>query len=165
MQDFAGRDRVNAAFYVKKCSPPKLKSRPRRSTAASTFYNDAADVKNLDERMAVLVVDDNPAQRATAVDILQVLGCKVYDAYNGRDALRLLDLHPEIGLLFADIRMPGMTGEELAEAAMRIRPDVKIVLTSGFVDRVTVEGANFVPKPYRLDDLARMLGQATSTAN
>jgi CheY-like chemotaxis protein len=107
--------------------------------------------------MAVLVVDDSPTQRATAVDILQVLGCQVFDAYNGRDALRLLDLHPEIGILFADIRMPGMTGEELAEAAWRIRSDLKIVLTSGFVDRATVEGAGFVPKPYRLDDLARAL--------
>jgi CheY-like chemotaxis protein len=109
--------------------------------------------------MAVLVVDDNPAQRAVAVDILQVLGCRVIDAYNGRDALRLLDLHPEIRVLFADIRMPGMTGEELAEAAWRIRPDLKVVLTSGFVDRVSVEGAAFVRKPYRLDDLARMLGR------
>jgi len=109
--------------------------------------------------MAVLVVDDNPAQRAVAVDILQALGCRVVDAYNGRDALRLLDLHPEIAVLFADIRMPGMTGDELAEAAWRIRPDLRIVLTSGFVDRPSVEGAGFLPKPYRLDDLARVLGQ------
>jgi CheY-like chemotaxis protein len=110
--------------------------------------------------MAVLVVDDNPAQRAVAVDILQVLGCRVLDAYNGRDALRLLDLHPEIRVLFADIRMPGMTGDELAEAAWRIRPDLKIVLTSGFVDRAGVKGAGFLPKPYRLDDLARVLGRS-----
>jgi CheY-like chemotaxis protein len=116
-------------------------------------------VADNDNAMAVLVVDDNPAQRAVAVDILQVLGCRVIDAYNGRDALRLLDLHPEIRVLFADIRMPGMSGEELAEAAWRIRPDLRVVLTSGFVDRVSVEGAGFLPKPYRLDDLARMLGR------
>ena len=109
--------------------------------------------------MPVLVVDDNPAQRAVAVDILQVLGCRVIDAYNGRDALRLLDLYPEIRVLFADIRMPGMNGEELAEAAWRIRPDLKVVLTSGFVDRVDLQGARFLPKPYRLDDLARALGR------
>jgi CheY-like chemotaxis protein len=112
------------------------------------------------DQIAVLVVDDNPAQRATAVEILQVLGCKVYDAYNGRDALRLLDLYTEIAILFADIRMPGMTGEELAAAAWRIRPDLKIVLTSGFVDRITVERATFLPKPYRLDDLAKMVGSS-----
>ena len=109
---------------------------------------------------AVLVVDDNPVQRATAVDILSVLGCAVFDAYNGRDALRLLELHPEIGVLFADVRMPGMDGEELAHTAMQLRPDLRIVLTSGFVDRPGVAGVEFVPKPYRLDDLARMLGNA-----
>jgi CheY-like chemotaxis protein len=105
------------------------------------------------------VVDDNPVQRATAVDILESLGCRVYDAYNGRDAMRLLDLHPEIGTLFADIRMPGMSGEELAEEARRLRPNLAIVLTSGFVDSASIEGAAFLPKPYRVADLARMIEQ------
>lgn len=107
--------------------------------------------------MAVLVVDDNPAQRATAVDILKNLGCRVYDAYNGRDALDLLQLHPDIGTLFADIRMPGMSGEELAEAAWRLRPNLAVVLTSGFVESVSIKGATFLPKPYRVADLARLI--------
>jgi CheY-like chemotaxis protein len=107
--------------------------------------------------MAVLVVDDNPAQRATAVDILKNLGCRVYDAYNGHDALHLLELHPEIGTLFADIRMPGMSGEELAEAAWRLRPNLAIVLTSGFVESASIKGATFLPKPYRVADLARLI--------
>jgi CheY-like chemotaxis protein len=114
-------------------------------------------VVDQEHRIAVLVVDDNPTQRATAIDILEVLGCRVFDAYNGRDALRLLDLHPEIGVLFADIRMPEMTGEELAVAAWRARPDLRIVLNSGLVDHAEIEGADFLRKPYRLDDLARML--------
>lgn len=130
----------------------------RCSILARLFTSECKRIVPTEENLiAVLVVDDNPAQRATAVDILHVLGCRVFDTYNGRDALRLLDLHPEIRVLFADIRMPGMTGEELAEAAWRARPDLKIVLTSGFVDSADVEGAGFLPKPYRLDDLARVL--------
>jgi CheY-like chemotaxis protein len=109
----------------------------------------------------VLVVDDNPDQRATAVDILSVLGCKVFDAYNGRDALRLLADHPEIVLLFADVRMPGMGGQELADAARRLRPELRVVLTSGFIDGSALGGIEFVAKPYRVDDLARMLGRET----
>jgi CheY-like chemotaxis protein len=114
-------------------------------------------VADQEHRIAVLVVDDNPMQRATAIDILEVLGCRVFDAYNGRDALRLLDLHPEIGVLFADVRMPEMTGEELAAAAWRVRPDLRIVLNSGLVDHAELEGVDFLRKPYRLDDLARMI--------
>src|SRR3954462_5192003 len=79
--------------------------------------------------VAVLVVDDVPQVRATAVSIMEDLGCEVFDAYNGHQALKLLQAHPEIELLFADVRMPGMSGTELAEAAQRLRPDLKIALT------------------------------------
>src|ERR671921_2396087 len=83
--------------------------------------------------VAVLVVEDMPQARATAVGIMEALGCTVFDAYNGHHALRLLQAHPEIAVLFADVRMPGMSGTELAETAQRLRPDLKIVLTSGYV--------------------------------
>ena len=51
--------------------------------------------------------------------------------------------------------MPGMSGTELAEVAQRLRPDLKIVLTSGYVSRKDVPSyLAFVPKPWREDDLA-----------
>ena len=77
-------------------------------------------------KVAVLVVEDLPQARATAVNILEDLGCAVFDAYNGPQALKLLQAHPEIEVLFADVRMPGMSGPELAEAAQRLRPDLRI---------------------------------------
>src|SRR3954465_277633 len=83
--------------------------------------------------VAVLVVDDVPQVRATAVRIMEDLGCAVFDAYSGHQALKLLQAHPEIAVLFADVRMPGMSQTELAEAAQRLRPDLRIVLTSGYV--------------------------------
>jgi CheY-like chemotaxis protein len=63
---------------------------------------------------AVLVVEDVPQIRATAVQLFQELGCEVFDAYNGQSALKILEARPEIQVLFADVRMPGMSGPELA---------------------------------------------------
>src|SRR5215213_8178733 len=112
-------------------------------------------------KVAVLVVEDVPQVRATAVRIMKDLGCEVFDAYNGHQALKLLQAHPEIEVLFADIRMPGMSGTELAEAAQRLRPDLKIVLTSGYVSPKDVP-ANipFVPKPWRVDAIAQAVSPA-----
>ena len=72
---------------------------------------------------SVLVVEDNTMSRATAVDMFIDLGFAVFDAYNGYHALALLERHPEISLLFVDVRMPGMSGPELAEL---VRHDVPI---------------------------------------
>ena len=107
--------------------------------------------------LAVLVVDDQPNVRATAVDMFQAFGMTVYDAYNGADALRLLSAHPEIALLFADVRMPGMAGDVLAREAQRVRPGLKIILTSGYVDGVPLPDVPFLRKPYRASDLAALV--------
>ena len=110
---------------------------------------------------AVLVVEDVPQTRATAVQLFQELGCEVFDAYNGQSALKILEAHPEIQVLFADVRMPGMNGPELAHVACRLRPDLRIVLTSGYVSREDVpDGIPFVPKPWRTGDLADVVGRA-----
>src|SRR3954468_22199027 len=112
--------------------------------------------------VAVLVVDDVPQVRATAVRIIEDLGCEVFDAYNGHQGLKLLQAHPEIEVLFADVRMPGMSGTELAEAAQRLRPDLKIVLTSGYVGPKDVPAhIPFVPKPWRVDAIAEVVGPAS----
>jgi CheY-like chemotaxis protein len=107
---------------------------------------------------AVLVVDDNPMVRANAVHLFQDLGFTVFDAYNGTEALRLIRAHPEIGLLFLDVRMPGMIGPELAEAALRVRPALKVVFTSGYVDERALPGeVPFVPKPWRVDQVSEAI--------
>src|SRR5688572_15714788 len=110
----------------------------------------------------VLVVDDNPMARATAVHLFQDFGFEVLDAYSGAAAMRLIEAHPEIGLLFVDVRMPGMSGLELAQAAQKApRPHLKIVFTSGYVDRCDVPAEPpFVPKPWRVDGVAAAISHA-----
>ena len=111
--------------------------------------------------LTVLVVEDNPMVRANAVHLFQDLGFSVIDTYNGTDALRLIRVHPEIGLLFLDVRMPGMSGPQLAEAALRVRPSLKIVFTSGYVDeRALPDEVPFVPKPWRVDQVSEAVKAA-----
>jgi CheY-like chemotaxis protein len=118
----------------------------------------------LNKCTTVLVVDDNPLARATAVHLFEDLGFKVVDAYNGATALQLIDIHPEIGLLFVDVRMPGMNGPELAEAAQRARPDLKIIFTSGYVDRRDAPpNVPFVPKPWRVDAVVEAVSSAAGS--
>ena len=113
--------------------------------------------------MAVLVVEDVPQVRATAVRILQGLGCDVVDAYNGDDALKRLRARPDINVMLADVRMPGLSGPELAQAARRLRPDLRVILTSGYVTAKDVpEDVVFVAKPWRASDLAKAVERAVA---
>ena len=116
---------------------------------------------NQQSDFAVLVVEDNPMVRANAVHLFEDLGFSVFDAYNGVEALRLIRLHAEIGLLFLDVRMPGMNGLEVAKAAKRLRPSLKIVFTSGYVDEQALPGqVPFVPKPWRVDQVSEAITAA-----
>ncbi len=107
-------------------------------------------------KASMLVVEDNPLSRATAIGLFEELGFTVFDAYDGHHALALIEAHPEIRLMFIDVRMPGMSGSELAEMVRRRRPDIKLILTSGYVGEEAVPpGLAFVPKPWRVDQIAR----------
>lgn len=101
----------------------------------------------------VLVVDDEALIRMNAVDMLEDAGFATLEAVDAAHALAVLAEHPEIGLLFTDINMPGrMDGLDLAREVNRLRPDVHLVITSGKIlpeagqmpDRGT-----FIGKPYR----------------
>lgn len=108
----------------------------------------------------ILVVEDERRLREVAVAGLRELGYTIIHADGGANALIMLDQHPEISCLFTDIVMPGMSGQQLADEACRRRSDLKILFTTGYSresvvhNRSLARGANFLPKPYTLDDLA-----------
>jgi PAS domain S-box-containing protein len=111
----------------------------------------------------VLVVEDNVAMRRVVRRQLTVLGYRVVEADTAHAALELLEREPAT-LMFSDIVMPGnLSGVDLARTVMERWPDMKIVLTSGFPDhRVganggSIPGIRVLGKPYRRDDLARLL--------
>ncbi len=106
----------------------------------------------------VLVVDDEFLVRSVAVDMLRDLGCEVLEASDGVDALNTLLNRPDVSLLFSDCRMPRMGGPELAEAVARLRPDLRIVLTAGYVETAPTRWP-LLRKPYRFADLAGIVDQ------
>ena len=111
----------------------------------------------------ILIVDDEPRVRKTAVRILRKLGYEVIEANSGEEALALLKKNKDIDLLFSDIMMPGgMNGRQLASIVNTEYPKIQIQLTSGYenVD-VTKNSTDFdfplLRKPYGQEDLATAL--------
>lgn len=108
----------------------------------------------------VLVVEDERRLRDVTVAGLRELGYTIIHADGGANALLKLDRHPEISCLFTDVVMPGMSGRQLADEATRRRPDLKVLFTTGYARESVIhnlslaKGANFLQKPYTLDDLA-----------
>lgn len=110
----------------------------------------------------LLVVEDNTEVRNTAVEILASLGYRVLEAANGHHALERFMRHPDIALVFTDIMLPGgLLGTQLAEKLTERRPELKVLLTSGFSDsslmhRSMLDGSvELLPKPYQVEELAR----------
>ena len=105
-----------------------------------------------DRAHMILLVDDDDDVRETSADMLNELGYVVIQASNGMDALAILDQRPDLDLMVTDIRMPGMSGLELAEAARAIRNDLKVILVSGyFVPQPIMR--RFLQKPFRTHEL------------
>jgi CheY-like chemotaxis protein len=109
----------------------------------------------------ILLVEDNEQVRRLANSHLKALGYHVLQASNAVQALELLDQHDDIALLFTDVVMPGgISGRELADAALKRRPGLKVLFTSGYSEDAIVHhgrldpGVNLLPKPYRRSELA-----------
>jgi CheY-like chemotaxis protein len=111
----------------------------------------------------ILVVDDNEDLLKVTSELLTTLGYQVSCAGDSTDALRVLQTGQEFELLFSDVVMPnGMSGVELAREVKRLRPNIKILLTSGYARDVlerhnAVDEFPIIHKPFRLADLARRL--------
>jgi CheY-like chemotaxis protein len=116
-----------------------------------------------DSREVVLVVEDEPAVRQFSLDALSELGYQVLEADGAAAALRLLKAHPEIVLLFTDIIMPDVNGAKLAEEARRLRPDLKVLFTTGYTRNAVVHngvldaGVELIGKPFTLEALSTKL--------
>jgi len=109
----------------------------------------------------ILVVDDEHDLLSLAEDYLKMLGYTIITANNGKEALEVISDNRGIDLLFSDVVMPvGINGYELAEQAAEIKPDLKVLLTTGFTSKsVSTNGqarfrANILSKPYTQQDLA-----------
>jgi signal transduction histidine kinase/two-component SAPR family response regulator len=110
---------------------------------------------------AVLVVEDNAIVRSVAVARFEELGHTVLEAESAAAALELLVSPAPIDLLFTDVVIPGgMGGLDLARRALELRPDIRVIFTSGYAASFSAVGdlpGEFLQKPYRDEDLRRVL--------
>jgi signal transduction histidine kinase/ActR/RegA family two-component response regulator len=118
-------------------------------------------------RETILVVEDDHMVRPLVVRQIQSLGYVALTAANAEEALIVIDGGQEIDLLFTDLIMPaGMDGRRLADEALRRRPALKVLFTSGYSDDEVShdghldDGVLLLAKPYRKSDLAQMLRSA-----
>jgi two-component system cell cycle sensor histidine kinase/response regulator CckA len=118
----------------------------------------------------VLLAEDEEVVRRLARDILSENGYRVLEAANGREALLLSEAHRgEIHLLLTDVIMPKMSGRELAERVRPLRPDLRILYMSGYVDDailrhdVLEDRVPFLQKPFTAEELARKVREVLDT--
>jgi signal transduction histidine kinase len=109
----------------------------------------------------ILVVEDHDDLRAYSAGVLRELGYKVLEAAHGRAALDLLQSENDVALLFTDVVMPaGLDGRQLAEEAVRRRPGIKVLFTTGYTRNAIVHngqldaGVNLIGKPFTFRELA-----------
>jgi PAS domain S-box-containing protein len=116
----------------------------------------------------ILIVEDDPDVREMIDAMLSDLGYRTWVARTGPEALAILDHEGCVDLMFTDIVMPaGISGIDLARSALRSRPDLKILLTSGYTGaEPEAQSARrefpFIAKPYRAPALARKLREVLS---
>ena len=102
----------------------------------------------------VLLVEDQPAIRELSARVLIETGFEVVAAGDGIEALTaLVDLSRPPAVLVTDVRMPNMTGRDLAERVRMKHPDIKVLFISGDTEEVSGPNEAFLAKPFNIDEL------------
>jgi CheY-like chemotaxis protein len=114
----------------------------------------------------VLVVEDDAAVRAAALEMLRELGYQVLEAADGPAALSLLEAEPEVTLLFTDVGLPGgLNGRQLAREAQRRRAGLKVLFTTGYARDAIIHqgrleaGVELIVKPFTSAGLGAKIRQ------
>jgi CheY-like chemotaxis protein len=127
--------------------------------------DDAAESKpepEAGESLSILAVDDDPLVLMSTVAMLEEMGHRVLQATRGAEALEMLRRVRAIDLLVSDVMMPEMTGVELARRAGETRPDLPVLLVTGYSDLPA--GGQKLPrlsKPFSLAELEQAVKKAT----
>jgi CheY-like chemotaxis protein len=116
----------------------------------------------------ILIVEDDPDVLDVTVEAIKTFGYSVLTAENAAEALKILERETPIDVLFSDVVMPrGMNGVELAQEARKQRPNLRVVLASGYAKEMlkgqekAIPGVAFIPKPYHIPELAELLRDMT----
>lgn len=113
-------------------------------------------------RLSVLVVDDDSLVLTSTSLLLEDLGHRVLGATSGEQALRLFDQGEVIDLMITDMAMPKMSGAQLAHAVRMLKPDLPIILATGYAERLEGFAAELppLPKPFTQMGLVAIIAQS-----
>ncbi|MFJ2426581.1 PAS domain S-box protein [Pseudomonas sp. NPDC087804] len=150
-----------------------LKSEPGQGTAAELWlpvatHADIASPAPVIEpvssvpRLSVLVVDDDSLVLTSTVLLLEDLGHRVLSVTSGAQALNLFDQGEVIDLMITDMAMPHMSGAQLAHAVRLLKPDLPIILATGYAERLEGFAAQLprLPKPFTQLNLLEVIAQS-----
>jgi two-component system NtrC family sensor kinase len=114
----------------------------------------------------ILLVEDDEEVNRFSSEVLRDEGYEVISTHEGASGLRLLDANPDVRLLFTDVVLPGgMNGRQLADEALRRRPDLKVLFTTGYTRNAIIHhgrldaDVELLTKPFTSDALARKVRQ------
>lgn len=129
-------------------------------TASKPQLSSAAPVSV--PRLSVLVVDDDSLVLTSTSLLLEDLGHRVLGATSGEQALRLFDQGEVIDLMITDMAMPKMSGAQLAHAVRMLKPDLPIILATGYAERLEGFAAELprLPKPFTQMGLVAIIAQS-----
>ncbi len=112
----------------------------------------------------VLVADDDPLSRKAVTALIARLGFEVVSCQSADELLRRLELTPNCAAVVTDVLMPGQSGLELATVLAARRPNLPVVLMSGFIPESQVVGAEhratILRKPFSREQLKCAIGEA-----
>ena len=122
-------------------------------------HSNAIDPASADA--TVLIVDDEPTVRLLVTDALADLGYACLEAGDGASGLRVLEGDTPVDLLITDIGLPGgLNGRQVADAARRLRPGLKVLFITGYAENAVFNHGHVAPgmelltKPFAIDELA-----------
>jgi signal transduction histidine kinase/DNA-binding response OmpR family regulator len=109
----------------------------------------------------ILVVEDVALIRMTTVDMVRDLGHTAMEAGDAKEALDILQKNPDIDVLFTDLGLPGMSGGVLVQKARAMRPDIAVIIASGYSTEAKPgeeppADAHYLPKPFDLSQMKRV---------
>jgi signal transduction histidine kinase/DNA-binding response OmpR family regulator len=143
-------------------------ARKLRSVFAGTARGAISPPKSIPDmavaqrRGKVLVVEDVALIRMTTVDMVEQIGFEAAEAGDGAEALAILQKDGDIEILLTDLGLPGMNGRQLVEEALRLKPNLKVIIASGYStheeqgSKLPV-GVAYLTKPFDMQQLRRVL--------
>ncbi|MEG3175084.1 response regulator [Sphingomonas sp. RB3P16] len=132
---------------------------------------EAGSLSRTDQDQTILVVDDEPTVRMLVADVLQELGYRVIEAADSVAGLSILESGMRVDLLISDVGLPGgMNGRQMADAARRKRPDLKVLFITGYAENAAVgngllePGMAVITKPFAVDAFAARVREMVERA-